>query len=133
MSFEKSGTVTVKTVSAGGAIPVPMSNVRIRGQGSESSDVVLSVFTDINGLSMRIPLPAPSAYLSEAPYPASEPYGLYDISVVKDGYYTKKYKNVAVFDGQDTFLTVEMIPRDIHGDASYPKDVLNTDQMKRSE
>ncbi len=128
MPYDRTGTLTVKAVTAGGALPLPNANVRITGAAEENADILISRLTDINGLAERVTLPAPESYLSKTPYPTSIAYGLYDISVAADGFYPKKFKGTAVFDGEDTFLTVAMIPRARHtSNEEYPYGNLNID------
>lgn len=127
MIFEESGTLTVSTASAGSSLPIQGSVVRIRGASSENSGIEYSVITDVDGITERISLPAHRKTYSEAPRPPFLPYGLYNVEVVSQNYFTKNVFNVAVFSGVNTELPINMIPSPIYeNDAEYPRENLMT-------
>ena len=127
MPFDKSGTLIINASSAGGALPTSDVVVRISGAVEENRDVQYSLITDVDGISERITLPAPSAKLSMRPGANEQSYALYDILISAPGYYTKRVYNVAVFDGQETVQPINMIPLDVHlNGVTYPRDNLFT-------
>ena len=127
MPFDKSGTLIINTSSAGGALPTSGVVVRISGAVEENRDIQYSLITDIDGVSERITLPAPPRELSMSPGAPQQSYALYDILISAPGYYTKRIYNVAVFDGEETVLPVNMIPIPTNKrGVTYPRGNLNT-------
>ncbi len=127
MPYTDSGTMIVKAYTAGGALPVPSTVVRITGGDEENRFVEFSLLTDDDGITPRIPLPSPKKSYSLAPNPSESPYALYNIEVSADGYYPKKIANVALFSGTDSFQSVNMIPIAVYENGvDFPKDTLNT-------
>ena len=127
MPFDKSGTLIINATSAGGALPSSGTVIRILGGVEENRDIQYSLITDVDGISERINLPAPSRNLSLSPGAAEPSYALYNIEVSAPGYYTKRIFNVAVFDGQETVQPVNMIPIATNqNDVTYPRGNLNT-------
>ena len=104
------GYLIVKVSTAGGAIPVEAVSVIIQGTDEENKNVLLSLTTDRNGLTPKIPLPAPSKELSSAPAPSSRPYSTYNIDVYKEGYYPQHYTGVPIFDGITAVQNARIIP-----------------------
>ena len=83
--------------------------------------------TDIDGITPRITLPSPPKLYSLSPKNEKLPYSLYDIEVTKEGYYTKRIHNVALFSGTDSLQPVNMIPVAVYGNgAAFPRDTLNS-------
>ena len=127
MPYEKSGTLIINASSAGGALPSSGTLVRILGGEEENRDVRFSLVTDIDGISERITLPAPSRELSLSPGASEPSYALYNIEISAPGFYTKRILNVAVFDGEETVQPVNMIPLALHNDnQTYPRGSLDT-------
>ena len=119
--------MTIRSFSAGGALPIKNAIIRISGADEVTRFVEFSVQTDINGVSPKITLPAPAKSLSLSPSPAEVPYALYNIEITKDGYYTKRINNVAVFSGTDAFQLVNMIPVAVYENGvEYPRDTLDS-------
>ena len=104
------GYLLVKVSTASGAIPVEAVSVIIQGTDEENKNVLLSLTTDRNGLTPKIPLPAPSKELSSAPSPSSRPYSTYNIDVYKEGYYPQHYTGVPIFDGITAVQNARIIP-----------------------
>ena len=104
------GYLIVKVSTASGAIPVEAVSVIIQGTDEENKNVLLSLTTDRNGLTPKIPLPAPSKELSSAPSPSSRPYSTYNIDVYKEGYYPQHYTGVPIFDGITAVQNARIIP-----------------------
>ena len=127
MKFEDYGSLSVITSSANSSLPIEGSIIRITGIQEENSFIDYSVLTDIDGISDKIVLPAPSRSYSLSPKSPEIPYGLYKIEVRNRGYYTKIVDNVAVFSGINTYLPVNMIPSPIHlNNIEYPRNTLDT-------
>ena len=124
MVFDETGSLTVRTYTAGGALPIKNTHVRIVGAGEENRFFEKELFTDEDGLTAKILLPAPSGSLSLHPGAPEIPYATYDMQVSAPGYYTKNIYGVVVFSGIDSIQPVAMIP--VGDDAGlYPKDSLN--------
>ena len=127
MPQDKTGYLTVRVFTAGGALPVKGAMVRIRGADELNRAVEHSRITDVDGIVEKIPLPTPSATLSQAPHPAELPYSLYNVEVVNNGFYLKRLYNVAIFENTETLLPVNLIPRDIsENGANYPRGSINS-------
>lgn len=121
MPFDKRGSLTVSTYTAGGALPVGGTVVRIIGTDEENKLTEYSLITDIDGVTESISLPAPSRQLSESPGAAEQSYALYNIEISAPGYYTKRIFDVAVFEGTQTLQRVNMIPYSANDTGvSYP-------------
>lgn len=126
MEFNSSGTLIVRVFAAEEAIPIPDTVVRIVGANEQNPDVRYSLVTDEDGVTEAITLPTPSKSYSMSPGSPESPYSVYDVTVLKDGYYTKVIRNVAVFSGIESVLPVNMIPYVSYRDGgSYPRGNIN--------
>ena len=116
-SMPGTGYLTVRVTTAGGAIPLRDAEVIVRGNTPATSGVYYEQRTDRNGLTQKLPLPAPAAGLSGAPGApgASAPYSTYNIDVSMPGYYRNTYQNVPVFDRISALQPVELIPLSENG------------------
>ena len=126
------GRITVRTQTAGGALPVENSIVRITGAMEENQDVEFSLITDEDGVTEKISLPTASIALSEIPNPSKAPFYSYNLEITNDGYYTKRVFNLPIFEGVDTTLPVNMIPTEPNGN-DLAKDNLNTEIFEHLE
>lgn len=125
MPFDKIGTLVVNAFTAGGALPVSGTVVRIIGTDEENKLTEYSIITDVDGVTERISLPAPSRELSQTPGAAEQSYALYNIEISAPGYYTKRVFDVAVFEGTETLQRVNMIPFPTNErGVTYPRDNL---------
>ena len=125
MPFESVGTMIVNTYTAGGALPVAGTVVRITGVDEDNRGIEYSVITDVDGVSEKISLPAPPRALSQIPGAREQPYAQYNVDISAPGYYSKRIFNVAVFDGAETLQRVNMIPLpDNRAGITYPRDNL---------
>ena len=125
MPFDKRGTLVVNTYTAGGALPVSGTVIRIIGTDEENKVTEYSILTDIDGASKSILLPAPSRELSQAPGAPEQSYALYNVEISAPGYYTKRIFDVAVFDGIQTLQIVNMIPYPTNENGvAYPRNNL---------
>ena len=122
MDYNSYGTLNVRTSIASGAVPVPKTVIRIFGADEYNRYVEYSILTDVDGSTQRITLPAPAKVFSTEPFSPEVPYALYDIEASRDGYYTKRISNVAIFPDTNTSQIINMIPISIsEGGAFYPK------------
>ena len=125
MQYNDSGSITIRVYTAGGALPIAETAVRIMGTDEENRFVEYSLLTDIDGLTKRIALPSPSRSFSLSPSAPETPYANYDIEIAADGYYTKKIKNVAIFSGVNSIQEVNMIPISPIENGLYPRNNLD--------
>lgn len=126
MQYNESGTISIRVFTAGGALPIAETVVRITGIDEENRFVEYSILTDVDGLTNKIPLPTPARSFSLSPYSPEVPYANYDIEIVADGYYPKTIHNVAIFSGINAIQEVNMIPSGISQNPLYPTNNLNT-------
>lgn len=127
MNYTDSGTLTVKTYTAGGALPVAESVVRVIGVDTANEFIEFSVITDRDGITPKLVLSAPSKSESLSPAPSQIPYAQYNIEITADGFYPKRIENVALFSGVDTYQSVNMIPLAVYEKGvEFPRDTLTT-------
>ena len=127
MQYTDTGTLIVKTYTAGGALPVENSVIRIFGVDEENGLTEYSLTTDRDGLTERISLPAPPRSISLTPEQTEFPYAQYTVEISADGYYPKIINNLAIFSGTQAFQPVNMIPIAVYErGVDVPKDTLST-------
>ncbi len=110
------GRLLFQVSTAGGAIPLPGAEVTVRRLRSltsgEGGEVVSILFTDEDGKTRVLPLPAPAKSLSQSPLgegmPA--PYSLYDADVRMGGFYDQSYTRIPIFDGITSIQHATLIP-----------------------
>ena len=119
------GTLSVRAYTAGGALPVPDALVRILGAEEENRFVSNTVFTDIDGKTPTVSLPAPPASYSLSPSPPMSPYAIYDVEISADGYYSKRVLGVPIYPGIYSVLPVNMIPQGEYIIEDYPRGNVN--------
>lgn len=108
------GYLIVRVTTANGAIPLSDATVVIRGNTPETSGVMHTQYTDRDGTTQKLPLPAPPA--SEANAPGnSTPYATYNIDVSRAGYFNHTYQNVPIFDRITALQPVELVPLSANG------------------
>ena len=120
-----SGTLRVRTYTAGGALPVADAVVRVIGASEDVRLVSYSSLTDRDGLSDLFTLPTPDVKYSMSPNPAEQPYSLYDIEVTADGYFTKRINGVSLFSGINSIQLVNMTPGSGSIVEEYPRGSVN--------
>ena len=120
-----SGTLRVRTYTAGGALPVADAVVRVIGASEDVRLVSYSSLTDRDGLSELFTLPTPDVGYSMSPNPAEQPYSLYDIEVTADGYFTKRINGVSLFSGINSIQLVNMTPGSGNIVEEYPRGSVN--------
>ena len=123
--LNSSGTLRVRTYTAGGALPVKGAVVRVTGASEDNRLVSYSTITDRDGLGEIFILPAPSVDYSLAPSPAELPYSVYDLEISADGYYTKRIRGLTVFSGINSVQLVNMIPGSGNMIEDYPRGNIN--------
>lgn len=127
MKYTDKGRLYVRAYTASGALPVPGTVVKITGADEGNRYVTFSRLTDANGVVLFDNLPAPTVGYSLSPSPAEIPYSVYDVEASKEGYYSKKINDVAIFSGEDAVLPINMIPISINDNGGmYPRDTLDT-------
>ncbi len=126
MKYTDNGSLTVRTYTASGALPVKNSLIRITGVDENNRYVDFTLLTDEDGVTRIISLPTPSKEFSMGPGAAEVPYAVYDVEASADGYYTKRISNVAIFPGINSSQAINMIPISIgtNGD-EFPRGNLN--------
>lgn len=111
MNEEGRGFLRIRVLSAGGALPVEGAVVLISDYNGEDSEGTLlySLRTDEGGLTQTASLPAPPSLASQSPG-NGQPYSLYNVTVMKEGYYTVENIGVMVFDEVVAIQPVNLLP-----------------------
>lgn len=104
----KKGYLKVKTATARGAVPIYNAIVTIYKADTNKSYLIATETTDLDGLTLPIPLPAPDKNQSFNPE-NPRPYADYDIVVEHPEYKNVELKNIPVFDGITSIQNVNMI------------------------
>ena len=110
MNLTGIGGLQINARKASGAYPVSNVNVRIIGAEEANKFTAFSVFTNRDGNTPVVSLPAPDRSLSLTSGAAEVPYSVYDVEITAEGFYPKVIKNVAVFDEVIAILPINMIP-----------------------
>ena len=117
--MEKSyGKLQIRAYVANGALPVEGADVLIEGVDESNRDNRYFVRTDVDGVTSELSLSTPGVVYSLSPEPNEQPYSTVDVTISKDGFYTKKISGVPIFAGINAVLPVNMIP--ITNGNSYP-------------
>lgn len=124
MNFDENGTLAVRVFTAGGALPLEGTRIKLTGALEENRFYETNLVTDADGLTARVVLPAPKRSYSLSPGAPEMPYATYDMIVNSVGYYTKKLYGIAVFSGVDSIQPIEMIPMGRDSMVPAPKDNL---------
>lgn len=124
------GYLIVRVTTARGAIPLENATVNIRTAlapsesqvdvspapdgtsapvPTDKGNLIVAHRTDRDGLTPRTALTAPRIALSQSPGNAN-PYAVYDIDVALDGYLSRYFQNVPIFDTITSLQTVDLIP-----------------------
>ena len=106
---ENYGTLTVKTESAFGALPVKDATVYFRRQTGDGAKLFAVLMTDEDGETEPLKIPAPPVSNSLSPG-GETPYSLVNVEVFADGYYSVMLMGVPIFTGISSTQTVNMIP-----------------------
>ena len=134
MENSEYGILRIKAYLAEGSIPLQGAKVTVRPSNVREKDHHTR-FTDQDGFTSSINLPAPPKALSQTPTPESIPYAIYDITVSKDGYYTERILSVPIFSGIDAIVPVNMIPTRKDGNGNPPQSnlTLNANQNYKAK
>ena len=124
--LDSSGSLRIRTYTAGGAIPVKGATVRITGAEEANRSVSYSLVTDRNGQTKVVTLPAPSVDYSLSPNPAELPYSVYDLVITAPGYLTKRINGLTVFSGVNSVQLINMIPGTGNAYDEYPRGNTNS-------
>ena len=107
------GYMIVRVTTARGAIPLEGALVYVQNflpDGTVGKGDVIAVYkTNSSGLTERFSLPAPPRSLSMTPGNGKS-YSTYTLTASADGYSTRTYVNVPVFEGITAIQNVDMIP-----------------------
>lgn len=108
------GKLLFQITTAGGAIPLSGAEIILRNfrSATESGDVIAVLYSNEDGKTEAIPLPAPSVQYSLEPAKdgAPIPYALYNADVNLDGFYNQSYIRIPVFDGITSIQRATLIP-----------------------
>ncbi len=110
------GKLLFQVSTAGGAIPLAGAEVTVRRLRNlitgEGGNVLTVLYTNEDGKTEALPLPAPAKALSQAPTRdgAPVPYALYDADVRMTGFYDLLYSRIPVFDGITSIQHATLIP-----------------------
>lgn len=110
MDYSSEGYLRIRASSASGAIPVEGVSVRVTGSEESNVGVDYSFYTDRNGLTGLISLPAPGINYSLSPSAPEKPYANYTVEIFKDGYYPKKLIDAAIFAERTAVLPIDLVP-----------------------
>ncbi len=109
------GYLKVSVTSGGAAYPVDGAIVLVKN--GDGGGVIYSLRTDSSGQTVTVPLPAKDGALSGSPG-NDEPYRVYSVEVIKDGYHRSLINEVQSFDGVSATLPVNLVPLG-YGDIPY--------------
>ena len=118
--LDSSGSLRIRTYTAGGALPVKGATVRITGAEEDNRLISYSLLTDRDGQTDLVTLPAPSVDYSLSPDPAELPYSVYDVVITAPGYLTKRINGLTVFSGVNSVQLINMIPGNGNDYDDYP-------------
>ena len=110
------GKLVFQITTAGGAIPLEGAEITLRASRSASDgnggEVMAGLFSDSNGKSEVLTLPAPARMLSLEPARdgAPVPYALYNADVKLRGFYSQSYIRIPIFDGITSIQRASLIP-----------------------
>ncbi len=103
---EGTGRVLVQAYTASGSLPVENAKVTI---ADTNGSVLYELYTDNSGRTAWAKLCVPRAANSQKEGRRNT-YGAFNITVEKQGYYTEKFLNAAVFDGVDSIQPAFLEP-----------------------
>lgn len=115
------GFLQFDVFTAGGAYPVSNALVTVTKKLPSGSGLVRILFTDRNGRTPTIALPAPSRSLSQTPESTVRPFSEYNVTVRAKGFYTIKDINIPIFAGVKTVQPIDLIPLPEYGGRPQPR------------
>ncbi len=104
------GYLTVRVSTAGGAVPLELAAVNIRGGNVEDSAVIYALETNSDGLTPTVSLSAPPRAASQAPSETVPAYAVYNIDVFAKGYVPAFFHNVPIFSGINSVQPAVLVP-----------------------
>ena len=109
------GKLLFQITTAGGAIPLSGAEIILRAYRSATDtggDVIAVLYSDGDGKTQAIPLPAPALRYSLEPSRdgAPVPYSLYNADVGLDGFFNQSYIRIPIFDGITSIQRASLIP-----------------------
>ena len=105
------GYLKMRITTVGGTVPADGATVIISESGQNGGDVLYTLRTNRGGVTPTVMLPAPR--MSESLTPgATQPYGLYDIRITRDGYIPVELDSVPIFDRVTSVQSVDLLPSD---------------------
>ena len=110
MKYEGNGYFRAKASLAGDTIPLENVLVVIRGVDEENYGVEYSMITDNDGLTRLLTLPTPIKSLSETSDPSEQPFANYSLEAKIKGFSSITIDSIPVFDGETSFITLNMLP-----------------------
>ncbi len=108
--YTSEGYLIVNTVAANEALPIENARVFIKGNDEQNKDDEFVLFTNESGLTELIALKTPEKELSLSPGNAAG-YSSYNISVSKDGYYSRKFSHIPIFSGVTSLQRVNLVAK----------------------
>lgn len=121
MSEEHTGSFFARAYTASGALPLEGVSVAIRKSGgSEGAGELLTVvYTNADGITPTIRLPAPAPEESFSPDDIA--FFTYTAEAMKQGYYTVNSLSVPIYPDRTTVLPINMLPLpETGGYTGYP-------------
>ncbi len=114
MDYSGEGYLRIRITELGGSLPIEGAVVLITEYEKDENEngageVLYSLRTNEDGLTERVPLPAPSKAESMSPG-AEKPYAVYNISAKKSGYYPILGIGIQIFDGISALQPFNMLP-----------------------
>lgn len=103
------GFLGVSTFAAGRILPISDAFVYVSQVKDDKEELLYSLITDENGNTTVVSLDAPDIEYSESPGTV-RPFSLYNIRVLKDGFFTTVIKDAQVFAKRITVQNVDMVP-----------------------
>ena len=110
------GYLVVRVFTARGAIPIGGALVTVSYADASMPSPYAVLTTDKSGRTPKISLPTPPLSLSLSPsdtsvYPRSDPYALYNVQIMRDGFYTVNDLNVRIFAGITAIQDADLVPK----------------------
>ena len=109
MKLDGVGEFKARVSMAGGAIPIEGAAIIIQGIDSDNSNITHLLFTDNDGLTQTIKLPAPNIDYSLTPDLGYAPFTKYSAEVVLPGF-ERQYIEVVIFDENVSYQEFNMLP-----------------------
>lgn len=106
------GYIRVHVANSGGAFPVEGAMVYITDYNEENGELLYTLRTNSSGMTQTVAVPAVPIAESLTPGApgADNPYTMYNIRVMKEGYYTAESIGVPVFEGIVSIQTFNLQP-----------------------